>query len=398
MDIVCQISPPPFAQELWDHILSFLRGQITDLKACSCVSRTLCAAAQPQLFHTIAINPSRGVQWKNNRLVYNNESAAALRALLAQSPHLVPHIRRLEIDLRLTAGVLEEILAMGLTCVRELQIHTGHRIDESVVELARRLICLPTVECVEVCSMTLSKRFFSLLFAGPAPQLRKIDIEGSTHDPREILDEEQDEDAPVQILTPARPSVTHLRLVYSRDYVPWLLGAACPFDLEHITHADVSSTLNAGLTSILLGAYQTLRVLTVMPDDLTHCPPLCLLPSLTHLTLKVHNETVPPQPLWLETFPSWLETLHPDNRVCAITISIGLLCIYAQWMRELAGIDVRVAQIGLPALRCFEVRLPSPGDAAERGRVTYFEGMKKSYVEALARLKARGVLVVRVGD
>ncbi|KAJ7477721.1 hypothetical protein FB451DRAFT_1243074 [Mycena latifolia] len=397
MDIVSQISPPPFAQELWDLILLFLRGHTTDLKACSCVSHTLCAAAQSQLFHTVAINPSRGVKWKNNRLVYNNESAAALRALLTQSPHLVPHIRRLEIDLRLNAAVLEEILAMGLTCVRELQIHMGHRIDESAVELARRLVSLPTVECVEMWSMTLSKRFFSLLFAGPVPQLRKIDIEGSMHDPREVLDEEQDEDA-MQNPNPARPSVTHLRLVYSSDYVPWLLSAACPFDLEHITHADVSFTMHAGAASILLGACQTLRELTVMPEDLADCPSLRLLPSLTHLTLNVHREDVTPRPSWLETFPSWLETLHPDNRICTIAISIGPLCIYAQWMRELAGIDVRVAEIGLPALRCFEIQLPSPGDAAERDRVTYFEGMKKSYVEALGRLRARGVLVVRIGD
>ncbi|KAJ7477719.1 hypothetical protein FB451DRAFT_1243067 [Mycena latifolia] len=394
MDTVCQISPPPFAQELWDHILSFLRGQTTDLKACSCVSRTLCAAAQPQLFHTITINPSRAVQWKNNRNVYNNKSATALRALLAQSPHLVPHIRRLEIDLRLPAEVLEEILTTGLTCVRELQFHMGHRMDEAVVELARRLICLPTVECVEMWSITLSKRIFSLLFAGPAPQLRKIDINGCPAH----LDNEQGEDTPVQIPTPARPSVTHLRLVYSRDYMPWLLGAACPFDLEHITHADLSFTLNAGAASILLGACQTLRELTVTPEDLADCPPLRLLLSLTHLTLNVHRKDVPPQPSWLETFPSWLETLHPDNRVCTITISIGELCKYARWMRELAGVDVRVAEIGLPALRCFEVRLPSPGDPADTDRVTYFEGMKKSYVEAFGRLRARGVLVVRGGD
>ncbi|KAJ7448413.1 hypothetical protein FB451DRAFT_1289203 [Mycena latifolia] len=394
MDI--EISPPPFAQELWDHILSFLRGQTTDLKACSCVSRTLCAAAQPQLFHTITINPSRGVQWKNNHLVYNNESAAALRALLAQSPHLVPHIRRLEIDLRLTAGVLEEILATGLTCVRELQFHMGHRMDEPVVELARRLICLPTVECLEMWSITLSKRIFSLLFAGPAPQLRKIDIHACPHD------NERGEDAPAQILPAPRPSVTHLRLVGCCKFVPWLLDAACPFDFKHITHADVSSTLNAGAASILLGTCQTLRELTVMPEDLAHCPPLRLLPSLTHLTLNVLREgarpRAPPQLSWLETFPSWLETLHPDNHVCTITISIGELCIYAQWMRELAGVDVRVAEIGLPALRCFEVRLPSPGDPADADRVTYFEGLKKSYVEALERLRARGVLVVRVGD
>ncbi|KAJ7477726.1 hypothetical protein FB451DRAFT_1243082 [Mycena latifolia] len=390
MDTVCQISPPPFAQELWDHILSFLRGQTTDLKACSCVSRTLCAAAQPQLFHTITINPSHAVwQRKNNRNVYNNKSAAALRALLAQSPHLVPHIRRLEIDLRLTAEVLEEILATGLTCVRELKFHMGHKMEAPVVELAWRLICLPTVECVEMRSITLSKRIFSLLFAGPTPQLRKIDIHGGVPQ----LDSEQGEDAPVQIPTPARPSITHLHLVYSRYYMPWLLGAACPLDLEHITHADFSFTLNAGAASILLGARQTLRELTVTPADLADCPPLRLLPSLTHLTLNVDREDVPPQPSWLETFPSWLETLHPDNRVCTITILIGDLCIYARWMRELAGVDVRVAEIGLPALRWFEVRLPSPVDT---DHATYFEGLKKSYVEALARLKARGVLVVTV--
>jgi len=61
----------------------------------------------------------------------------------------------------------------------------------------------------------------------------------------------------------------------------------------------------------------------------------------------------------------------------------------------LGTFDARVAEIALPALRRVEVRLLRPSSEAED--VAFWEGRKVLYVEALARLAARGVLAVTLG-
>jgi hypothetical protein len=109
-----------------------------------------------------------------------------------------------------------------------------------------------------------------------------------------------------------------------------------------------------------------------------------------------HLQTSPSTPPRSKTprssSPCW-KTLVPANGIC--TIAILLAQHGGQHLRELLGtFGARMAEILFPALRHVEVRLPSIGPA----HVTYWEEKKTLYVEALARLSASGVLILRRGD
>jgi hypothetical protein len=306
--------------------------------------------------------------------------------------------------------VLKEILAMQLVCVREVQFRhrwdaiDTKRLDERTLKLARRLLSRPTIERVEFRSMYQPAAFFSRLFADTTPQLRELDFDAC-----ELYSGEQHKPAPARI-TPtaaARRVVTHFRLFDSSTLAPWLLGAACPFDFTHLTHADVSSSLKPGLASILRGAANTLRELSLAAGasslcqvrfirltltvqytaDVDHCPPLGLFPALAHLTLNAYAEVT--------VFFPMLETLDPANGLCTITLSLwgfGLLSA-AQTREQLGNFDARVSKIALPALRRVEVRFPQSSSAPVEV-VAFWEAKKMLCVEALAPLAARGVSVV----
>jgi len=245
----------------------FLHGHTEDLKSCCLASRVLCTAAQSQLFHTIVILPSPKTTtvWINNAAFLRTSELATCRRLAdicAESPHLGQNIRRLE--LLWYAEVFKEIFAMRLVCARELEFFPRKgfmdpkRLDERTLKSARRLVCLPTIERVEVRFMRQPAAFYSRLFDFTSPRLREI-----CFDSCELYSGEQQQKNATAIAPTARRVITYLRLYDSTALSPWLLGAACPFDWTHLTHADVSASLNADIASILRGASLTLRELSL---------------------------------------------------------------------------------------------------------------------------------------
>ncbi|KAJ7144345.1 hypothetical protein C8R44DRAFT_143927 [Mycena epipterygia] len=80
---------PLHIQELLEQCREFLRDSTSDLKACALVSRSWACAAQPPIFRDVYITLS--ARSKNERLL------SRLQEALRISPHLIRHIRRLEI-------------------------------------------------------------------------------------------------------------------------------------------------------------------------------------------------------------------------------------------------------------------------------------------------------------
>jgi len=368
----------------------FLSGQTAALKSCCCVSRTFCIAAQSQLFHTIAIHPHRKATWRHNRLVFVNMgllAARRLRAILVQSPHLISHIRRLEIHLH--GEVLAEIIGIKLTSLRELQLRSKieYDIDERAVELAQNLLCLPTIERAELHSLRQTKRALSRLLSSTSPHLRAIEINAC------LLDRvTQGKDAAGPVIPVTRRIVQTLRLVDSKSmFTSWLPDTGFPFDFTHLTSVEVSSSIDADVASVLRGAQITLRELSLAPDDIGDCPPLRLFPSLTALTLNTRREP------GISALLPLLETFEATNCVSTITISIADHRPYRptqQTRQLLENFDLCVADTSLPALQRVELWFLSHSSTAHE--VEFWKGHKMLYVGALAKLSARGLLVVHL--
>ncbi|KAJ7935255.1 hypothetical protein B0H13DRAFT_2649970 [Mycena leptocephala] len=308
--MVLSSPPPALAQELWNHILLFLRGHTKDLKSCCLVSHVLCLAAQCQLFHTIAILPfPKTTVWINKEPVCRtNEvpSCRRLRTICVQSPHHIQNIRRLELPYH--AELLKEILAMQLVCLREVEFRPRwdaidtKRLDERTLKLAQRLLSRPTIERAEFRSMYQPAAFFSRLFADTTPQLRELDFDAC-----ELYSGEQHKPAPARITPPPR-HVASLRISGFLSPPRSHPGCSAPRACSTLHTSRTRTEHPARCVEYAAGA-------VLATADVDHCPPLGLFPALVHLTLNAYAEVT--------AFFPMLETLDPANGLCTITLSLA---------------------------------------------------------------------------
>ncbi|KAF8201974.1 hypothetical protein K438DRAFT_1821020 [Mycena galopus ATCC 62051] len=380
---------PSLAQELWNHILSFLCAR-TDLKACSVVSRALCAAAQSQLFFSITICPSRkrrrgGPPFDFTPATDEVKACRRLREILIESPHIRPHIRRIEILLH--PDVLTEIIIMGLPLVQEIQFRTKTfmaRVENNAVALAQQLMELPTVRRVELRSTSQTRAFLSWFFAAPPLRLETLEISMS-----ELYWSEDGDEDPEPVAT--RRQIDHFHLIHSPTIARWLLHTSCPFDLTRITHADISSSMCADVGRILTKAKRSLRQLTLAPGDVDECVPLSIFPDLSqlHFDAPTQHDIALLLPL--------LTTLDPANGMREMTITLathGDQPPLHQLEAALRTFDAIFDELPLPELQHVDIHLLCNPDDDESE--DYRQSMYVMYVHSLPLLSARGILVVQI--
>ncbi|KAJ7100428.1 hypothetical protein C8R44DRAFT_859341 [Mycena epipterygia] len=381
-----QTGCPALAQELWNHILSFLRAR-TDLKTCCFVSRSLCAAAQSQLFFSITIRPSRkrrkgGPPFDFTAATDEVEACRRLREILTESPHLLPHIRRIEILLH--PDVLTEIIAMELPLVQEIQFRTKTfmaRIEEHAAVLAQQLMELPTIRRLELRSTSQTREFLSWFFVALPLHLQTLEISMS-----ELYRSEDDDEEPEPVSV--RRRIEHFHLIHSPTVARWLLHPSCPFDLSRITHADISSSMCADVGRILTKAKRSLQQLTLAPGDVDGCVPLSIFPALTqlHFDAPTQHDIALLLPL--------LTTLDPANGMREITITLathGDQPPPYELEATLRTFDAIFEELPLPELKRVEIHLLCNPDDDERQ--DYRQSM---YVHSLPLLNATGFLVVHI--
>ncbi|KAJ7085270.1 hypothetical protein C8R44DRAFT_821564 [Mycena epipterygia] len=375
---------PALPQELWNHILTFLRGYNADLTACSFVSRSLCAASQSHIFYSIAIFPSGKARQVGSRSGPDDAtdevaSCRRLRVILTESSHLLPHIRRIE--MRLHPEVITEVLAMGLPRLEELHFHTRGFVpnleDNARIKLAHRLMTLPTVRHVGLGGSVQTREFLSSFFAGTPQQLQTLEISTTWLS-------QSDDQPPAR----TRQRIRNLLLLYSPEMAPWLLDAACPFDLTHLTHANISSSMCPHVARILNNTRCSLQSLTLAPDDVRKYVALSIFPSLT----EVHFDA--PTQRGIAGILPLLETLDPANGVRDITITLatfGEQPKQRELKMALRAFDAAFDDIHLPALRRVEIQVLSIAETGEP-----HESRRLMYMHSLPVLRQRGVLVVEI--
>ncbi|KAJ7738544.1 hypothetical protein B0H14DRAFT_3610640 [Mycena olivaceomarginata] len=123
-------------QELLDHCLSYLHS-LNDLKSCARVSRFWVYAAQSRIFRAPHII---------------NGSWNHLLEALASSPHLISHIRQLDIQLRQPEATttLSTVCGFPFTHVDSIVFMYNGVIDPFAVTALQHLLALPTLRRVEL--------------------------------------------------------------------------------------------------------------------------------------------------------------------------------------------------------------------------------------------------------
>ncbi|KAJ7894898.1 hypothetical protein B0H14DRAFT_3426506 [Mycena olivaceomarginata] len=228
---------PPGLQvpELLDYIVGFLRDDRTALRSCATSSRILTPVAQHHLFYWIM-----SLQLQENYI-----TPARLRVILADSPHLAPLIRRINLSISVEADT--ELASVGLSHMQELGVQcmaggTNH-IHESTFDTARLLIGLPSVRRVEVIGSYLDLRLLKLgrLLGDCTSHFKEIVFQHAF-----ITQTLAGGDLP---WPPAAKNMctrlTRLSLVGSDSLMTWLVNDACPFNISHLVDVNVSGGIQA---------------------------------------------------------------------------------------------------------------------------------------------------------
>ncbi|KAJ7438656.1 hypothetical protein B0H11DRAFT_2254468 [Mycena galericulata] len=377
-------------QEIWDHVISLLRGRTTDLKNCALVSTSLCGAAQPVLFHDIDLDPTRyiraGETWDILPVPsdFDAEASAACRrlgAVVAHSPHLIKHIRRLKIRIRSDPDVIVQLLAMGLTHLRDISFDAN--IHDLVIEPLQNLIGLSSVREVE-----LFHRFSPGILSGCIQHLTTLSF-SCVHDFDSKLR------VPGLGTDLPRPQIGKLTAEASFHVEDWLVGPHCPFDLTRLVDVHVtvfgngvSSKMGTSLRLLLKTARGTIERLQLAAYDLEHTSvDLAQFPLLR--CLHIYSEDA--SSLALAT--STISTLDGHPSVRFITLEITQFN-RREWAEEpveewLHGLDAAFAEISIPMLEELEIYI----NAVPAAPLTSEE--EAVFRQALPALNASGMLAIR---
>ncbi|KAJ7496544.1 hypothetical protein FB451DRAFT_197788 [Mycena latifolia] len=176
-------------QEIWDHILDFIDGYL-DLRSCALASRSFTSRTQYHLFHDIVF-ARPGPKAIANQAYDEVAACNRLGSILAASPHLARHIRRIHIPFCM--DVLTHVRGMRLPRLREIEFCTSTSraftsVDDPAfanLDLAHGLIALPSIRRVgihvrnwpyDVTRPGFAVRVMARLFQNPAPHLETLTV------------------------------------------------------------------------------------------------------------------------------------------------------------------------------------------------------------------------------
>lgn len=224
---------PPGLQvpELLEQIIEFLHDDREALQSCATSSRILTSVAQRHLFYAITSFPTQA----------NYIAPGRLCAILAESPHLAPLIRR--VDLNLNTESDAELAGVGLSHVKELGVWGmaggGKNVHEPTLDTARRLIGSQLVQRVELMGSYRDVRLLGRLFGDCTPHLQEVVFKYVF-----VKQTLGDGDLPYPPVSQAvRTRLTRLALLSSNRLIAWLVNEDCPFDISHLVDVDVSGSI-----------------------------------------------------------------------------------------------------------------------------------------------------------
>ncbi|KAJ7141662.1 hypothetical protein C8R43DRAFT_1016963 [Mycena crocata] len=275
-------------------------NSISDLLACSLVSRSWVYAAQSCLFTQVTLSRD---ELKSVRMW------TRLRETLIVSPHLIRHIRRLHVMIFTGSRLrptLSEICNFPFTHLERVTILRGNSpaLKKSAVTTLRPLLRLPTLRRIDMCHDFTNLHTFGRLWRQCSPGIGHVELSSRKHS----FPDDFSHVIPGTVLT-----LESLRLSCIGPVGSWLgPPASTPFDLSRL------KVLSIGEDTSVLWDHFSPQVRSVEALDLfaqaDELVDLSLFPHLALLRMWIYLDALPTA---LET----LSTIVPANRLRRIIIS-----------------------------------------------------------------------------
>ncbi|KAJ7109598.1 hypothetical protein C8R43DRAFT_181400 [Mycena crocata] len=292
---------PLHVPELIDICIGFIDPSSPDLQACSLVSHAWVYAAQARLFNEIYILSAE----------CGEASWMRLKDILQTSPHLIPHIRRLEVcSHSLPIALLTALCNFPFTRLESACLYFEGPVSLEVSIAARHLLSLPTLRCIGIhChgewQATALLQMCSRLAAG----IRHL-----------TLITENEFMAPFSpiVIAPRdsiKPTLHSLQLV-SVLTPGWLVQEQFPFDLSHLKVLSISVIGPSPWQHVVPSLLRTVEVL-----DLIIPPPSQNINLSLFANLRLFHLSATPETIQFDT----LRTISPANRIRKIVINCSSL-------------------------------------------------------------------------
>ncbi|KAJ7478500.1 hypothetical protein FB451DRAFT_1242141 [Mycena latifolia] len=239
--------PHPFQiQELVEQCIGFLRDSPSDLKACALVARPWTSAAQGHIFREVVISAISSVDvWPR------------LQQILHSSPHLIHHIRRLQLDTEdLSSAALLAICKWPFSNLRYLSIY--HLPGLAI----HQLLSLPSLTRVKLVSYFSTPSSFLQIWEGLSSKIRHLDLLCDRHpsSPRAVRPIPTSRSPPVRLESLKLGSVDYLSHWLTHDFLS--IGCLRPEQPDGILNLSTLANLRLLRLCTLRGSVQ--RVLDTL--------------------------------------------------------------------------------------------------------------------------------------
>ncbi|KAJ7478449.1 hypothetical protein FB451DRAFT_1396222 [Mycena latifolia] len=256
-------------QELVDHCIGFLRDSPSDLKACAVVSRSWTSASQSHIFGQLSI-----------RHTPLNNGWPRILEILRLSPHLILHIRRLELfseGFSLEAFVA--ICEFPFTHIHHLLIHHPNCTVPGGLAI-QQLLSLPSLTHVKIFADFLNPSCFLEMWVRGSPTIRHLDLFCYSSSPGFVRPIPDRRSTPI--------ALDSLRIQLG-DYISdWITHDLCPLDLSRLRFLSIICARQPVLQSATFAAaLRTLEVLDLMLKASADVLDLSTLPSLVLIRMTI---------------------------------------------------------------------------------------------------------------
>ncbi|KAJ6534292.1 hypothetical protein B0H19DRAFT_1185683 [Mycena capillaripes] len=143
------LTNPLYIPELVDECIHYIRHSLSDLIACSLVSRRWARATQPHLYTDVAIGKRESNGWR----FWANPGCrwSQLQRTLSTSPHLIRYIRRLDIDAdQLSQDAFSAICNFPFTHLEHISVFSASLLSLQSAMAMQQLFSLPTLRHLKI--------------------------------------------------------------------------------------------------------------------------------------------------------------------------------------------------------------------------------------------------------
>ncbi|KAJ7112321.1 hypothetical protein C8R44DRAFT_985189 [Mycena epipterygia] len=286
------------AQELVDHIISFLHNSPADWPTCALVSRSWVYPAQSYIFRHIRFLSAPSV---------NEGRWAHFEAISATSTHLIPHVRQLDIiDLKVSTKTFMAICNFAFTRLDGVSIRLDSPTPTSTLAV-QQLLSLPTLRRLQLSCNSTDLANFSQIWDRCFPSLKHLEL---SYYPNSLGG-----------VRPTQHPTSSIRLeslaLRNASARIWLTHPHCPLDFSGLRALSIHHNTDLLGSQTFALARQTVQTLDLAPEFNTPTLDLSSFATLAVLRIRV----TPRSWSWMITT---LFTITPSSHILKI-VFIGPL-------------------------------------------------------------------------